>query len=197
MRKGDVDRFFRQVASQVKYPIKIYLTGGIASWFMGGDRPTEDIDFGLKTTAGKWREVEKIIQEVSRQLAIPVQFSEDIGRWGMVGASDYEKKAKQYRKFGKVVVYLLSVPDWSIGKISRYYQSDVDDLRHVLKSQKTSSSALLKCWSEALLNSPRSSASGLFIKTVEDFLKTYGKEVWGSKFDPHESISFFQQLLRT
>jgi len=193
MRKGDIDRFFREAAKEIRTPVRIYLTGGIASWFLGGDRPTEDIDFGLRASEGKWMEVEGVIQGVSRKLGIPVQFSEDIGRWGMIGILDYEKGARLYKRFGKVSVYLLDVGVWSVGKMNRYYQSDVDDLRAVLKKQRPDSGKLVTIWARALRESPRSSSSVLFVKTVEDFLKNYGQEIWGSRFNSEETTRKFRQ----
>src|SRR3990167_9824868 len=115
MRKKDIDRFFLKVSSRIKIPFQIYLTGGVASWFLGGNRPTHDIDFALKTKK-EWEQIEQIIREVSRELSIAVEFSEDISRWGMIGISDFEKGAKLYKRFGSIDVYILDPLIWSVGK---------------------------------------------------------------------------------
>lgn len=187
MRKSDVDRFFRELSRSVRVPVKVYLTGGIASWFWGGERPTADIDFGLKVEQDQG-EVGDLIVETSRRLSIPVQFSEDIGRWGMVGVRHYEKGARLHRRFGQVTVYLLDPVIWSIGKISRYYQSDVADLVAVFRRQKPDPGQVVQCWRRALLESPQSTAQLLFQKTAEDFLTTYGKAIWGRGFDPDKYV---------
>lgn len=197
MRKGDIDRFFRELGKVIHVPIRIYLTGGIASWFLGGSRPTEDIDFGLRVPGSQWQEAEKAIRETSLRLAIPVQFSEDIGRWGMVGISDYEKGARLYKKFGKVSVYLLDTAKWSVGKINRYYQSDVDDLRAVFRKQRPDPKKLIKIWAKALKGSPKSSSHLLFVKTAEDFLRSYGVEIWGRGFNARQRIEEFRRLVRS
>ena len=194
MRRGDIDRFFLEVSREIVVPVRVYLTGGIASWFMGGDRPTEDIDFGLSVAKGHWDQVEKSFQGVSQRLNIPIQFSDDIGRWGMVGVSGYEKGSRLYKKFAKISVYLLDPAIWSVGKINRYYRSDVEDLRAVLKKQKTTPIKLIQAWAKALRESPRSSAQLLFVKTGEDFLKNYGNEIWGEGFDSAKSIAYFRKL---
>ena len=196
LRRGDIDRFFREVGKRISLPVQVYLTGGIASWIMGGQRPTEDIDFGLKTPAGKWHEAEKIFQEISHALGIPIQFSENISRWGMIDLLNYEKSAKLYKKFGKVSVYHLDLHSWSIGKMGRYYQSDIEDMVNVFKIQKPNVRTLVKKWSEALRKSPRSSSQILFIKAVEDFLKNYGRAIWGEKFDIQKNIDQFTSSIR-
>ncbi len=192
MRKSDVDRFFRELSRSVRVPVKVYLTGGIASWFWGGERPTADIDFGLKAVQGRG-EVGDLIVETSRRLSIPVQFSEDISRWGMVGIRHYEKGARLHRRFGQVAVYLLDPMIWSIGKISRYYQSDVADLVAVFRKQKPAPGEVVQCWCRALRESPKSTAQLLFKKTAEDFLTTYGVAVWGRKFKPAKYVRKLRQ----
>ena len=196
MNRRSIEQFFKKLGENVGHPARIYLTGGIASWFWGGERPTEDIDFGLQVPGGAFPEIEKSILDLSQSLKVPVQFSEDIGRWGTVGLSDYRKGAKLHRKFGKVSVYLLDPAVWSVGKINRYYQSDVADLRKVLRSQKVGLSKLLKTWARALKESPRSSHHALFVKTARDFLKNYGKEVWGRGFQIERSLAAFEAELK-
>lgn len=197
MRKGDVNRFFREAAKEVKSPVGIYITGGVASWFMGGNRPTQDIDFGFRVKGKDQSDMAQIFGRVSRRLGIAIQFSENISRWGMIDLPHYEKRAKLYRRFGKVSVYFLDIGSWSIGKLSRYYASDVSDLVAVFKKQKSDPSELIKLWAEALKKSPRSSEQFLFVKNVEDFLKHYGPTIWGRRFDPRKKIAIFHHLIRT
>ena len=192
MRKGDMDRFFKEAAKEIKTPVRVYITGGVASWFMGGNRPTEDIDFGFTAGGKKESEVARIFGAVSRRLGIAIQFSEDIRRWGMIDLPDYETKAKFYRRFGKVSVHFLDIGSWSIGKISRYYASDVSDLVAVFKKQKPNPRGLVKLWARALKKSPRSSEQFLFVKNVEDFLKYYGLKIWGHCFDSKKMIALFR-----
>ncbi len=196
MRKGDIDRFFKVVSQGVRVSCKVYLTGGIASWFLGGNRPTEDIDFGLRVSRGHWQEVAQVFQETSQSLGIPIQFSENISRWSLIDLPQYEKRSRQYKKFGKVSVYLLDVGTWSIGKVSRYYASDVSDLQAVFKAQKPHPDSIIRVWARSLKESPHSSHQFLFIKTVEDFLNRYGRKIWGRKFNSQKYFLEFKRLAR-
>ena len=66
---------------------------------------------------------------------------------------------------------LLEPAYWSIGKIARYLDPDVDDLVRVFKKQRVPALKLAKLWGKALAKSPRSSASFSFKKHVEHFLE--------------------------
>lgn len=189
MRKGDIDRYFREVARVMNLPVSVYLTGGVASWFMGGGRPTRDIDFGFRVSGRGAGSVGPLLGAVSERMGIPVQFSEDISRWGMIDLPDYEKKATFYKRFGKVSVYLLDVGSWSIGKLSRYYESDVSDLVAVLKRQRPNPRGLLKLWAHALKKSPRSSEQFLFVRNIQDFMNHYSAKIWGRRIDAKELLT--------
>lgn len=192
MRKGDIDRFFREVAKEIKNPIRIFITGGVASWFMGGSRPTGDIDFGLRVKGKGRGGLHEIFGSVSRKLGIAVEFSEDIGRWGMIDLPNYEKRAVFYKQFGRVSISILDIGSWSIGKLCRYYASDVSDLVAVFKKQKPDLRRLIRLWAQALKKSPRSSEQFLFVKNIEDFLGEYGPNIWGRRFQKEKMIALFQ-----
>lgn len=177
-----LESFFEALGKKLKAPVKIYLTGGVAAWYWGQVRPTVDLDFALEAPAA-WEQTEKILIALSQKMKIPLQFSEDISRWGLIGYSNFKEEAKFLGKWNLLEVYVLSVAVWSVGKLSRYEVQDVEDLQRVFKKQKPSLEALLKVWKKALQDSPRSSASFQFVKRVEDFLKNYGKIIWGKSFD--------------
>lgn len=193
MRRGDLDRFLLVLSKRVQKPMKIYLTGGVAAWILGGVRPTEDVDFGVEC-GQEWCEVEKGIGDVSREVGVPVEFSEDISRWGLVGFSNFKKGARLYRRYGSLKVYVLDPVIWSVGKLNRYLASDIDDVIHVFKKNKPPFLKVLRIWGEALKQSPKSTGHLLFVRHVEDFLKTLGGKVWGRKFDAGKAIVQFEKF---
>lgn len=178
MDKKDIDRFFRELSNRIHEPLKVVLTGGVASWFMGGNRPTRDIDFGIVPATER---IQKALNEVSRELGIAIQYSDDMQRWGMINIPDSERGVKLYKKFGSISVYLLAPDRWAIGKLTRYREADVEDLRNVLKKQKPPLQKTLNLWKQALAESPASSQQQLFKNQVNHFLKSYGKKIWGDK----------------
>jgi len=195
MKKSDLDKFFLEVEKRLQQPVEIYLTGGVLAWFYGGVRPTLDIDFALKT-GGKWEEASRVLREVGQRLGIPLEYSEDISRWGMIGYSNFTEGARLYKKFGALSVYTLDPLVWSVGKLSRYTADDLSDLLAVFKKQKPDPDKVVRVWAQALLESPRSTEHHLFVKKVEDFLSFHGKEIWGKSFDFSKRIEDFRARLR-
>lgn len=195
MKKKEVDLFFKALATQISEPLQFYITGGVASWLMGGHRPTQDIDFAVRGSKN-WNALSEQIYKTSQTHKIVVEFAEDISRWGMIGLADFTLRAKLYKKFGSLQVYLLEPSIWSIGKISRYLADDISDLEIVFKKQKVKPETVIKTWIEALKESPKSSEQILFVKKVEDFLKNSGPKIWGKKFGVERYSQQFRNLCK-
>src|SRR3989338_3925192 len=194
MNKKIIDDFFSELSrnlKKVKGSIKIFLTGAAAGSLLGGVRPSLDIDFAISCGKKYFIEAQNAIQWTSALSGIAVNFSEDIDRWSQITFLDYKRHAIAYKRFGKVLVMLLEPTYWSIGKITRYLDPDVDDLVMVFKKQRTSALELAKLWARALRESPRSSASFSFKTHVEHFFKTYGRVIWGNRFSPDKYILAF------
>lgn len=180
MQKSEIDTFFEKLAEKLGEPARIILTGGAASLLLGGSRPTQDIDFCLRTHEGS--HVDKAIEEVKRSTEIGAQYSDDIDRWSAITFLDYDQHTIHYQSFGKIKVEILAPEYWSIGKMTRFYDSDIDDMIAVFKKQKTKIADLIPLWHRALKNSPRSNVQIQFKKQVAYFIKTFGKNIWGKSF---------------
>ena len=194
MQIKDLDPFFEKLAKKIKTPIQVYLTGGIAALYWGGRRPTVDLDFALQSDEN-WDEISKIFMEQGEREKIVLEFSEDISRWGMVGFSDYKKGAKLFKTWGQVKVYFLDPIIWSVGKMNRYTGDDNADMVAVFKKQNVDPEKAIQIWSQAFLESPRSTELGLFKKKVGDFLTHSGPKIWGNSFESNDLIKKFYQLI--
>lgn len=197
MNKKQIDRFF-EVLNQnmasgaiIKRKIKIILTGAAAGALLGGSRPSIDIDFAISSDKGYLDRTEDAIKRTCDITGTPANFSEDIDRWSQITFLDYKKHTLPYKTFGIIEVAILSPLYWSIGKVTRYLDPDVDDLVRVLKNNPVSAQGLAKLWGKALSNSPRSAASFLFRTNVEHFFKTYGFTIWGKNFDQNKCLEVF------
>lgn len=197
MNRKQIDKFFKAVSQNIKDipkgKIKIILTGAAAGNLMGASRPSMDIDFCIDYDKKYTQYVESAIKQAASTTGIAANFSEDIDRWSQITFLDYKQHTIPYKTFGAVEVSILSPGYWSIGKIARYLDPDVDDLVKVLKSNSVSANALAKLLGRALLKSPRSTASFAFKTHVEHFFKAYGSVIWGRDFNPDRSISAFQK----
>ncbi len=194
MNKKVIDNFFFELSRNLKKvngSIKIFLTGAAAGSLLGGVRSSIDIDFAISCGKKYFIEAQNAIQRTSAVSGIAVNFSEDIDRWSQITFLDYKRHAIPYKRFGKAQVVLLEPAYWSIGKIARYLDPDVDDLVRVFKKQRTSALRLANLWGKALAKSPRSSASFSFKTHVDHFFKTYGRVIWGNRFNPDKYILTF------
>lgn len=176
MNKTKVRVFFKTFSKLQKSKIKIHLTGGIAAMYYGGVRPTEDIDFAIS------RSDENIVENLnktSQSLGIPIQYSTDIQRWGMINIPNLNQGAQYQFSEGLVEVYCLAPEKWAVGKLSRFYEDDLKDLVKVFTEQKTALQKCLKYWKKALEESPDSSEKRLFENNIKYFLENYSKKIWG------------------
>lgn len=197
MNKKQIDRFFRvfdraiSAEAAIRQKIKVILTGAAAGVLLGGNRPSIDIDFAISADNKYLDRIEEAIKKASDITGTPANFSEDIDRWSQITFLDYKKHVIPYKSFGVTEVYILSPLYWSIGKVTRYLDPDVDDLVMVLKNNSVSSLELARLWGKALRKSPRSAASFLFRTHVEHFFKTYGFIIWGKEFDQNKCLRAF------
>lgn len=187
------DLFFEALAQYWPYPSKIIVTGAWAAQEWGSVRPTQDIDFEIQLISrkSKMEEFQKAAQKASRASGLQAQFSTDIDRWSQITYLDYRKRAKVYKKFDQLTVSIMDPLYWSIGKIARFWDQDLQDLIRVFKRLKPDPILVARLWNKALQKSPKSSALFLVKKNALYFFKTFGPKLWGSGFPMKEVEKIF------
>ena len=196
MKSPPTQHFFRALSKQLAEPVKVFLTGAAAGALFGNVRSSADVDFAIEPVRKRpesWDKIEDAIKRASRATGITVQYARDIDRWGMISLLDYRKKSIPHRRFGSIEVRTLHPAYWAIGKFTRYLESDVQDLVTVFKKKKVHPSKLAATLGRALKRSPPSSQRFQFRQHVEQFLKDYGRKIWGTRFDLSGSIRLFHQ----
>ena len=178
--KKGVNHFFKRLSKFITEDIDIYLLGGCALIILDASRTTQDIDFEIR---GANNETIERIQQFCNEENIPINFSEDAGKWGMISISDNRKTALPYDKFGKITVKILDPFDMSIGKIERFTDIDIQDVIFLIKKFSMKPEELLTAWAKALNRSTKSEKTFLFRKQVESFIITYSKKTWGTEAD--------------
>lgn len=151
---------------------------------MGGKRPTEDVDFEVMISGSEsnWEKFHEAVEAAEKITGIKGDYSSNIERRSQISFLDYRAQSRGYKKFGKITVDVLEPKYWSIGKITRYLDADVQDLVAVFQHEKTSPAELAKLWEKAFEKSGRSSELTLAKKHPAHFFKTYGEKIWGKKF---------------
>ena len=188
-------RFFRALEKYFHKPCRVILTGAGAGIIYGKVRATLDLDFALDLK-GNWKEFQEAARRASLKTGIAVQYAEDIDRWSSITFLDYKKHTRPFKRFGSMEVRVLDPSYWAIGKLARYLDPDIRDLIQVLKKTKTSWKKLARLLGLALRKSPKSTACFLFRRQVEDFLTTYGRQVWGKTYSKEQAIGIFHQSAR-
>lgn len=196
LRRSDLRRFFRHVASRLPFPVTIVLTGGAEALVLGGIRPTADLDFGVEVAPRwreRWPEIESAIAEASRTTGIAAQYGEELDHWSSVSVPPKRRRSRPWLRFGRLRLRLLDPACWAIYKLARYLESDRADLVPVLRREGVRWSRLTRLAGESLRESPKSSALFLFRKHVEHFLREDGHRIWGAGFDPEQAIRSFHE----
>lgn len=196
MDRQQIDRFFKVIDAEFSQHAAIILTGAAAGTIWGSTRPSLNIDFAVKLkTRGesKWKYLESAVRSAIFKTGIQANYAEDIDRWGMITLLDYKDHATHYKKFGKLAVSVLEPAYWSIGKITRFINPDIDDMIRVFHKKKTPPAYLAQVWGKALRKSQRSTAIAQFRRHVESFLKSYGKKIWGRSFNSEKTITQFHK----
>ena len=198
MSPRQIEQFFGALARELDQPATVILTGAAAGSLWGHVRPSLDINFAIRPTrqgTAHWKRVEEAVARTTHRTGISVNYAEDIDRWGAISLMDDAKHTRPYRRFGALRVRLLDPAYWSIGKISRYVDPDVQDLVGVFTRQPMPTKRLLTIWAHALRASPPSTASTLFRQQAEHFFRTYGARIWGRRFNADHAIRQFHTLL--
>jgi hypothetical protein len=197
MNKRQIDKFFRVLDTELQHEAGVLLTGAAAGTILGSTRPSMDVDFEIEFRDPgevEWEQVEAAISNAGNRTGISANFAEDIDRWGMITLLDYKKNATLYKKYGKLTVRVLDPAYWSIGKMTRFIDPDIQDMIQVFRKNRPPAQGLAKVWGRALKASPRSAELTHFRRHVESFLKFYGKKIWGGNFDPDKTIREFHKV---
>lgn len=196
MTERQIQRFFRVLARELNRSARVIVTGAAAGSLWGSVRPSLDIDFAI-TLARRDRRgqdaLEAAIARTVRLTGIQANYAQDIDRWGQISLLDYRRHTMPYKRFGTLEVRLLDPVYWSIGKISRYLDPDVQDLLAVLTRRRVPTRRLMQTWARALRASPPSPARAQFRAQAEHFLRSHGRAIWGRSFDAQAAIRHFHR----
>ena len=173
---GSIDLFFKRLSEFITEDIDIYLLGGCALILLGASRTTQDIDFEIR---GASDETIERIQQFCNDENIPVNFSEDAGKWGMISINSNRNTTLPYCCFERITVRILDPFDMIIGKIERFTDIDIQDVTFLIGKFSIEAEELLAVFAKALHRSVKSEKNFLFRKQVESFIKTYSKRLWG------------------
>jgi hypothetical protein len=191
-----IEQFFKIIDAEFRQDVQVILTGAAAGTIWGSRRPSMDIDFAVEIdnpSEANWQQMESAIRKATDKTGIQANYAEDIDRWGMVTLLDYKSNTKLYKKYGSLSLLVLDPAFWSIGKMTRFIDPDIQDMIQVFRKKKSSPSNLAEVWGKALKESPRSTTLIRFRRQVESFFESYGTKIWGQKFSSSKAIKQFHK----
>jgi hypothetical protein len=199
MKPEMIDKFFVLLDQELNLEADIILIGASAASLMGHVRPSLDIDFEIrpKSKASKTFKLKavKAIAFAQATLKVAVDYSENIKGWSMINYLDYRKTAIPYKQIGKLNVKLIAPEYWTIGKMARFLELDIQDMKKIIREKAVSPDRLRLIWTKAILSSDLSLELGQFKDHVIFFVKQHGRQIWGKSFDPGLWIDQFQKKL--
>lgn len=199
MRKNLIDLFFLELSKKIQKDTEVILTGAVAGALLGHPRPSLDIDFEIRPKKEKdpayLDYLDGVIREIAGRLKIDTNHGEDISRWSMIDYLDYRDKTIPYKKIGRLNVRLMAPEYWTIGKMTRFFEIDIQDMVHVIKKRKLNQDNIVRLWARALKASPMSLVKRDFVIHVKLFIKDYGKKIWGRNFQTGHLIEKFERLI--
>ena len=191
-----IEQFFEIIDAEFRLDAKAILTGAAAGTIWGSTRPSMDIDFAIeisKQSEADWQHLESAIKKAIDKTGIQANYAEDIDRWGMITLLNYKSNTKLYKKYSRLTLMVLDPAFWSIGKMTRFIDPDIQDMIQVFRKKKISPAKLAEVWGRALKKSPRSTTLIRFRRQVESFFESYGTKIWGREFNSSKAINQFHK----
>lgn len=198
MNKKKIHEFFKRLDISLDQAATVIVVGASAGSLMGHVRPSFDIDFEIRlrrNTPAQKKRLAEIILKTAQETGVAVNFSENIGGWSMISYLDYRKTALPYKKFGKLDVQLVEPAYWTIGKMTRFLELDIQDMVKIIRKKKIKPERVIKVWSQAFRSSDLSLELGQFKDHVLFFLKQYSKKLWGKGAKPEALIGSFLKII--
>ncbi|MBC8413698.1 MAG: hypothetical protein ISR96_13170 [Nitrospira sp.] len=191
-----IEQFFKIIDDEFNHEARVILTGAAAGTVWGSTRPSMDVDFAVSISDRSetaWQQLEASIQRAIEKTGIQANYAEDIDRWGMITLLDYKSNTKLYKQFGSLALMVLDPAYWSIDKMTRFIDPDIQDMIQVFRKKNTSPHELAEVWGTALKESPRSTTLMRFRRQVEGFFESYGRKIWGNDFNSEKVIKQFHK----
>ena len=199
MNKRQIDLFFKVLDQELGVKGTVILTGASAGSLMGHIRPSFDIDFEIrlvKKTGKVKTKLQSSIDKAATMAGVAVNFSENIGGWSRINYLDYRKTAIRYKRIGNLEIKLIAPEYWTIGKMARFLELDIQDMVKIISKKKLKPAMLINIWAKAIRSSDLSLELGQFRDHVIYFIKHYGTKLWGPEAEPDSLIGKFQQQLK-
>ena len=196
MKQRQIDLFFKILNKELQIAADVILVGASAGSLMGHVRPSFDIDFEIRLKRVRSPQakakLEASIKKAREIAGVSVNYSENVGGRSRISYLDYRKTAVPYKQIGRLNVKLIAPEYWTIGKMARFLELDIQDMVKIIQRKRLRAGVLVRIWARAIRSSDLSLELGQFRDHVIYFIKKYAKKLWGKNINSEKIIEDFK-----
>jgi hypothetical protein len=130
-------QFLTRLGERYPHPAAIYIFGGSAILWLGGQRNTGDIDYTLVPANAALREAISLTAaelDLALEESSPAEF--------MPLPTEAEKRHELIGTFGQLRAYMFDPYSMAVMKIDRAFDSDMEDVVFLLRTERINLTAL-------------------------------------------------------
>jgi hypothetical protein len=129
----EIKAFLQSLGERYTDPATLYLLGGSALCFLGSPRRTVDIDYTVPPTFDQANELNKIIETLANELHLELEVVPIEEFIPLPEGSD--KRHRLIEQFGNLTVYVYDPYSIALSKISRGFETDLQDVLFLLRQK--------------------------------------------------------------
>jgi hypothetical protein len=164
-----LQQFLKKLGEQFPHPIKFYLLGGSALCLLGSPRETLDVDYSMEPPSP---EIEQILRQLSSEFHLDLE-SVPLAEFIPL-PPNAEKRHRFLGRYGQVDVYIYDLYSIALSKISRGFESDLEDVEFLLARNLIKWDELEKYFKDIL---PRAKTADIDSKEFESYFNTLKKHL--------------------
>ncbi len=145
--------FLRHLGDRFAEEGDLYLLGGSALCLLGNPRTTMDIDFTFEPEAASVKQFEATVNDLAAEMQLYVDVI-PIAEFVPLPPQAYERR-QWIGRYGQLNVYIFDLYTIALSKISRGFESDLEDVMFMLHQNLIEFKALERHFHAILPNAPQ------------------------------------------
>ena len=124
--------FLERLGQEYGRPATLYLLGGSALSLLGSPRSTLDIDYDVELPQTELIVLQGAINALAAEMHLDVEFV-PLAEFAPLPPSAHERR-RFIGRYGQLDVYIFDLYSIALSKISRGFESDLEDVLYLLKA---------------------------------------------------------------
>lgn len=167
---SEIEAFLQQLGQRLDRPVTLYLLGGSALCFLGNARRTLDIDYTLTASAVPDKSFDVTVRGLADEMHLEIE-AVSIEEFVPLPEGS-EQRHRWLGRFGEVSVYVYDPYTIALSKLSRGFESDLQDVLFLLRQQ--------------IIN----------LDSLTSYVEAALTQAWTYDIDPAEMRQYFEEVKR-